>query len=97
MQPSKLDSSDVEGVQTQGGDPVHARRWWIFAVLGIAHHSDVALAITVVNIAPNPIVLAMNSPGRPGVRGYVVGWAVSRCGSATRRALFVSRIAGRVL
>ena len=50
MQPSKLDSSDVEGVQTQRGDPVHARRWWILAVLGIAQLM-IVLDITVVNIA----------------------------------------------
>ena len=50
MQPFKLDSSDVEGVQTQGGDPVHARRWWILAVLGIAQLM-IVLDITVVNIA----------------------------------------------
>ena len=33
-----------------GGDPVHARRWWIFAILGIAQLM-VVLDITVVNIA----------------------------------------------
>jgi EmrB/QacA subfamily drug resistance transporter len=35
---------------TEGGDPVHARRWWIFAVLGIAQLM-IVLDITVVNIA----------------------------------------------
>jgi EmrB/QacA subfamily drug resistance transporter len=50
MQPSKLDSSDVKGIKTQGGDPVHARRWWILAVLGIAQLM-IVLDITVVNIA----------------------------------------------
>ncbi len=50
MQPFKLDSSDVEGVQTQGGDPVHARRWWILAVLGVAQLM-IVLDISVVNIA----------------------------------------------
>ena len=35
---------------TEGGDSVHARRWWILAVLGIAQLM-VVLDITVVNIA----------------------------------------------
>ena len=50
MQPSKLDSSDVKGIKTQGGAPVHALRWWILAVLWIAQLM-IVLDITVVNIA----------------------------------------------
>ena len=34
----------------EGGDAVRARRWWIFAVLGIAQLM-IVLDITVVNIA----------------------------------------------
>ena len=37
-------------VGSEGGDPVHARRWWIFAILGIAQLM-IVLDITVVNIA----------------------------------------------
>jgi len=43
-----LGATTTEG--REGGDPVGGRRWWIFAVLGIAQLM-IVLDITVVNIA----------------------------------------------
>jgi hypothetical protein len=45
----------------EGGDAVGARRWWIFAILGIAQLM-VVLDVAVVNIALPSAQKACNSP-----------------------------------
>jgi EmrB/QacA subfamily drug resistance transporter len=45
-----IEPRGAAATKTDGGDPVHARRWWILAVLGFAQLM-IVLDITVVNIA----------------------------------------------